>query len=104
MSGAVLVSRMYESIRSSSSARSRVSSAWALYHMRRIRGRGFRPLAGGIHAPVPSSDRGIRRAFGGPGRCIRGTAHPISRGLSSAPRSTASAPGGNVAVDMEFVT
>lgn len=71
MSGAVLVSRMYERIRSSSSARSRVSSAWALYHMRRIRGRGFRPLAGGIHAPVPSSDRGIRRASG-----ALGAVHP----------------------------
>lgn len=67
MSGAVLVSRMYERIRSSSSARSRVSSAWALYHMRRIRGSGNRPQAVS-HATVPTSDRGIRRAFGGPGR------------------------------------
>lgn len=90
MSGAVLVSRMYDRI--SICAASAASEGAGI---------GRRPF------PMRPCQHQTGASAGRPalwGRYIRGTAHPISRGPSSAPRSTASAPGGNVAVDMEFVT
>lgn len=112
MSGAALVSRMYERIRSSSSARSRASSAWVVAparcgssthaHQRERKCGRSRPV---FHAteqhPGQGHPPGVRRA----GALIPRGGLSSTGGLSSAPLSTASAPGGNVAVlDMLTVT
>lgn len=121
MSG--LLSRMYERIRSSSSARSRASSAWALSSSPSSRisiCAASKSILIVSHAPhqreresaagrFPCDRANIRQGHP-PGVRRVGALIPwdglsSTGGLSSAPLSTASAPGGNVAVlDMLTVT